>query len=781
MKAIIMAGGEGTRLRPLTCGVPKPLTKLCGRPVVHYILDLLQINGFDEAIFTLGYKAEQIERLFESGRYGNVGLRFSREDSPLGTAGCVKKVFTDILQKSDPESDFVVISGDALCDFDLKSAYEYHKSVNAAATVLTKRVDDPREYGLVISERDKFGNGRVSGFSEKPSYLGCICDCANTGVYILSPKVMELIPGKPRNSGQICDFARDVFPKMLESDMPLHAYEASGYWCDIGDFSTYAASQFDILTGKVRCRIDGLKVADGVYSQSRIPSGLKLTAPCYIGKNVSFGENTVINSCIIGDNVNVGNNVKLKDSVFAESVFISDGVTANGAVVCAGTKLLHAASVYEGSVIGEGCLIGREAIVRAGVKVWNEKSVPSGANVTRNIKYGGKSGVELTETGIHGETNADITPELCTAVGAALSSVDSRVAVSCKSDAASEAMKHAVMSGISAGGGDVFDVGNATLPQLIYTAKMLDCGAISHIKCGIFAQIDILGRAGGSLTRFEERRFESAFARGEFKNADWSGFGKICAVSGSGFGAEELYTSMLTSRAKFKSGYKIKLDSEIPLYNKVFDRVSGNGEVLVVTLTEGGVCAEFHTEKGEKVPHEQLVLLAAAAVMQSGSDVALPHDSALPADFIAESCGRKVHRFFRCSNDSGDEYARELAGVQGFLKDGAVLALTVLEYLAKNSLTIENAVKSVPKLAVKQREVEINCPPQRIISKLCESGACGKGEGVLMGENRQNIIIRSSKRGDSLFLLAECLSSETADELCDSTEKLIRKLLSENT
>jgi mannose-1-phosphate guanylyltransferase/phosphomannomutase len=771
-----MAGGQGVRLRPLTCSVPKPLSLLCGRPVVYYILDLLNEHGFDEAIFTLGYKAGQIERLFETGRYKNINLRFSREDSPLGTAGCVKRAF-GMLNPPDgrlavaSSADFLVISGDALCDFDLSAVIDEHKKVKAQATIITKRVDDPREYGLVISEmpqNDGKPAAKVLGFSEKPSYLSCMGDCANTGVYVLSPSVMELIPDNAP-----CDFAREVFPKMLQNKMPLYSYEESGYWCDIGDFSTYAQSQFDILSGKVKCCIDKTKKHGNNH----------------IGENVTIGKETVIDSCVIGDNVSIGSRAKLKNSIILDSAFISDGVTANGAIICKGAKLMHSAGVYEGSVIGEGCRIGREAIISDNVKIWNEKTIPHGANVTRDVKYGSKSCVELSDNRhsgncvISGETNADITPELCARLGAALactSATSCRIAVSCESNNASIAMKYAIMAGVSGGGGDVFDIGTAALPQLIYAAGLLDCGIIARVKCGIFAEIEILESGGLPLTRQNERRLEAAVSRSEYKNAAPNSFGLVQSVS-----VEALYTSMLYSHARFKSDYKIKLNCNNARLSRrlapVFDSISSNSknaEILVVALTQGGSKAEIYTENDTKIDYERLLLLGAARTMKNGNDVALPNDFAACADFLAAGYGRKVERYFLCSNDSGDERARGLAAKQIFLTDGAVLALNVLEELSQSGMSIEDAVKSVPQFVCARREVEINCPPQRIISRLCSSEAgCGKGEGVLVGNNRESVLIRSSKRGNSLFLFAESLSSETAAELCDNAEGLIKKIM----
>ena len=752
-----MAGGQGTRLRPLTCSVPKPLAKLCGRPVVHYILDLLDEHGFDEAIFTLGYKAEQIEQLFESGCYKNINLKFSHEDFPLGTAGCVKHAATDV------KEDLLVISGDALCDFDLTAALEYHCKSNAAATIITKAVTDPREYGLVNFDE----TGKVTGFSEKPSYLSCIGDQANTGVYLLSPSVMALIPNNKQ-----CDFARDVFPQMLGNNQSIYAYEETGYWCDIGDFSTYAKSQFDILSGRVKCNIDeSLKHRNN-----------------YIGKNTTIGQNTVIESCIIGENVSIGNRVKLQNSIILDSVFISDGATVNEAIICNGTKLLHSASVYEGSVIGEGCLIGREAIISGDVKVWNKKTIPPGANITSDIKYGSNIGVELTDKNsggnariIAGETNADITPEFCSRLGAALSVVTStrRIAISSESNNASIAMKHAIMSGASGGGGEVFDLGTSSLPQLIYTAELLGCGVVARIKCGIFAGIEIFGKSGLPLTRMEERRLEAALLRAEYKNADWNSFGAIRKHTE----CDDLYTAMLRQYANFNSNYRIKIDCNNTATTRniapVFESISScSGEILVVTLTEGGCAAEIYTGSNIKIGHDKLILLAAASLMKKGHDVALPNDFASSADFLAASYGRKILRYFLCSNDSGDEFARKLAVKQIFLRDGAVLALNVLEHLAENGIRIEDAIKTIPHFASERREVSITCPPQRIIAQLCNatSGGVGKGEGVLIGNNLENVIIRSAKKGKSLFLFAESLSSETASELCDNAEELIKKL-----
>lgn len=186
LKAVIMAGGEGTRLRPLTCDIPKPMARLCGRPVMEYILDLLKTAGTTEAVVTMRYLPQVITDYFQDGEYKGIKLHFVEEDRPLGTAGSVKNAVPD------EQEDILVISGDALCDFDLSAAFQFHKSTQAAATLVLAHVGDPREYGLVLTEP----SGKIRGFVEKPGWAQAVTDAANTGIYIVSP------PGPFDDSGR---------------------------------------------------------------------------------------------------------------------------------------------------------------------------------------------------------------------------------------------------------------------------------------------------------------------------------------------------------------------------------------------------------------------------------------------------------------------------------------------------------------------------------------------------------------------------------------------------
>ena len=293
MKAVIMAGGQGSRLRPLTENVPKPMARLCGRPVVEYILELLAENGIFESVLTLQYLPERLTGHFEGAEFAGVKLSFCEEEAPLGTAGSVKNAL------GAPDGPALVISGDALCDFPLRQAAEAHRESGAAVTIVTAKVDDPREYGLVVADE----TDRITGFVEKPSYAQATSELANTGIYILSPEAVNMIP-----EGRKFDFASDLFPAMLERGMLLKNCTLSGYWCDIGDLGAYRRAQADLLAGRVRCRLRGERDAAGNYFAGRRPAGrYELTPPVWVGEGVRIGGNAQVGEgSVLDDGCTVG-------------------------------------------------------------------------------------------------------------------------------------------------------------------------------------------------------------------------------------------------------------------------------------------------------------------------------------------------------------------------------------------------------------------------------------------------------------------------------------------
>ncbi|MDP4110474.1 MAG: nucleotidyltransferase family protein, partial [Bacillota bacterium] len=258
MKAVIMAGGNGIRLRPLTCTLPKPMVKLCGRPVMEHILLLLKKHGFNSVMATLGYMPQEIENYFEGGEKLGISFDCVTEREPRGTAGSVK-----LCESFIGGEDFLVISGDAVCDFDLEAAAKFHRKNGADVTILTCRNTHPTRYGLVLCDK----NGDVEGFLEKPSWNQVFGDQVNTGIYFIKPSVLAEIP-----ENAAFDFAKDLFPKLLKKGSRLTVCEAKGYWCDIGDTDAYLQCVFDILNGDVNIELPAPKTGEGVYMNSVLPS-----------------------------------------------------------------------------------------------------------------------------------------------------------------------------------------------------------------------------------------------------------------------------------------------------------------------------------------------------------------------------------------------------------------------------------------------------------------------------------------------------------------------------
>jgi len=225
MRAVLMAGGSGTRLRPLTCDLPKPMVPILNRPIAEHIINLLKRHNITEIIATLHYLPDALRDYFQDGSGFGVQMNYAVEDEqPLGTAGCVKNI-EELL-----DDTFLVISGDSITDFDLSAAIAFHRDKGSRATLILTRVPNPMEFGVVITDE----NQKISRFLEKPSTSEIFSDTVNTGTYILEPEVLEYLPANEES-----DFSKDLFPLLLERQEPMYGYIAEGYWCDVGHLDAY--------------------------------------------------------------------------------------------------------------------------------------------------------------------------------------------------------------------------------------------------------------------------------------------------------------------------------------------------------------------------------------------------------------------------------------------------------------------------------------------------------------------------------------------------------------
>lgn len=459
MKAVIMAGGAGSRLRPLTSNQPKPMVPLANRPLMEHIIQLLARHGITDIVVTVQFLASMVRQYFGEGTELGVRLTYANEDSPLGTAGSVKNA-----EEALKGAPFLVISGDALTDIDLQKVVDFHQDNGALATIVLSRQENPLEYGIVVTSED----GRIERFLEKPGWGQVFTDTVNTGIYVLDPRIFEDIP-----AGQPFDFSKDLFPMLLERGEPLYGFVADGYWCDVGTIDAYRKAQQDALDGKVEIDLPGFEIADGV----RVGDGVDIhpsasvEGPALIGDHVRIEAGARVREySIIGANVGIGQRALLHRTSIYDNAHVGANAVIRGAIVGRGGDVRANAVIEDGCVLGDSAVIGRGATLQPEVKVYPHKRVEAGANVARSIIWESLGARTLFgRHGVSGLVNVDLGPDTAVRLGAAFASIlprEATVVTSRDASRASRTIKRAIIAGLNGAGADVEDLEIAPVPLL---------------------------------------------------------------------------------------------------------------------------------------------------------------------------------------------------------------------------------------------------------------------------------------------------------------------------
>jgi mannose-1-phosphate guanylyltransferase/mannose-1-phosphate guanylyltransferase/phosphomannomutase len=308
---MVLAAGLGTRLRPLTYEITKPMVPVLDRPVMEHIVDLLDRHGFREVIANLHYFPETISEHFGDR------LHYRVEDELLGTAGGVRAC-----AEFFGEEPFLVISGDALTDIDLTALAARHRESGGVATLAVKQVPDTREYGVVLHDRA----GRVTGFQEKPAPEEALSNLGNCGIYVFSREIFDYFPDRP-----FADWAQDVFPVLLENDVPFHIHEVREYWNDIGSLSELRQGTFDALRGELHLDVEGEETSPGVIiAGAPLDGDVEVEGPAWIGHDVSIGDGVrLMGPIVVGDGVRIGDRAQLRGSI----VFPGTDVAADSILI----------------------------------------------------------------------------------------------------------------------------------------------------------------------------------------------------------------------------------------------------------------------------------------------------------------------------------------------------------------------------------------------------------------------------------------------------------------
>src|SRR3989440_6410724 len=421
MKAVVMAGGEGTRLRPLTSNQPKPMVPIVGKPCMEHIVELLRKHGFEDVIVTVAFLPQAIRSYFGDGESLGVNIEYSVEDSPLGTAGSVR------LASAKLDETFVVISGDALTDVNLAKIVEFHRKHGAAVTIGLKSVENPLEFGIVVTDDE----GRIERFLDKPSWGQVFSDTINTGIYVLEPEVLRHIP-----TDRPYDFSKELFPLLLEMGRPLYGYVMDGYWQDIGNLDQFRQANFDALDEKVRLNIPGIRirgnvwVGDGVdiHDIDALEGPAFLGNYCRIAPDASVGPYSVLST-----SVTLRERALTSRSIIDASTSIGRSAVVEGAIVGRSCDLRAHVRVHEGVAIGDEVTIGAESVIMPGVRIYPYKEVETGSQIFESVIWESRGTTRIFRMqGGSGLVNVDLTPDiavrLASALGTALKSGERVVA-----------------------------------------------------------------------------------------------------------------------------------------------------------------------------------------------------------------------------------------------------------------------------------------------------------------------------------------------------------------
>jgi mannose-1-phosphate guanylyltransferase/phosphomannomutase len=756
MKAVVMAGGEGTRLRPLTSDQPKPMVPIVGKPCMEHIVELLRRHGFEDIVVTLAFMPQAIRGYFGAGESHGVSIRYSVEEAPAGTAGSVK------LAEDALDEPFLVISGDALCDIDLAKLVRFHEEKHALATIGLKSVDNPLEFGIVVTDDD----GRIERFLEKPSWGQVFTDTINTGIYVVDPEVLRHVP-----ADRPFDFSKELFPLLLEMGKPLYGFVAEGYWQDIGTLDQFRQANFDALEGRVRLDIQGVRLRGNIW----VGEGVELAdleaveGPAYLGNYCRIGTRASVGPySVLSSSVTLRDHARTTRSVIDSSTYVGRSALVEGAIVGKSCDIRPHARLQEGSAIGDSCTIGEQSVVMPGVSIYPFKEVEAGAVVDRHLIWESRTPSRLFgRDAISGLINVDLTPEVAIRIGIALGTAlkrGERVVTSRAALPACRLLKRAVLSGVISTGVHVADLQVMPAAVTRHFLKNQGMGAGVHVRPSPqdpeVMEIQLFEASGIQASPQFMKEIEKHYLRQEFRRAAHDEVGKITSPARVADAyVEDLLRTLDVDAIRARS-FRIVVEYSHSAASLVLPLVLGAlgveaigshpyageysgttslaeslgqakrlvtaaGAHFGVVLDESGERIYLVDEQAREVPVEQELLLFLTLLASDGKKgtLALPSTVTSLAEPLVEDSELKVRRtpsslaeLTRAAASDNVVFAGSVGG--GFVfpdflpaYDGVASLCKLLELLAPGERSLSELVAGLPESTVIHREVR--CPWSR--------------------------------------------------------------------
>ncbi len=526
LKAVMMAGGFGTRIQPLTHSIPKPMLPIVNLPMMEHTLLKLIDSGVEEVVILLYYKPEVIKSHFGDGsRYG-IKIHYVLPDDDYGTAGAVG------FGREYLDTTFMIVSGDLVTDFDFKEIFEFHKARESKLTITLTSVDNPLQFGVVIANEDN----KIEKFLEKPSWGEVFSDTINTGIYIIEPEILDYIP-----QGENFDFAKDLFPLLMREGIDLLGYNAKGYWRDVGNPDSYREVHEDILNQRLHFKIPGraIKYPDGTLyltGDSQIDDSVEIIGNVVIGANVKLGKGCKLNNVAIGDNVEIGTESKIRNSVIWHSVKIGNKFILDNGVICNDNVIEDSVTAKAGLILAEGCHIGKLARFDQDVTIWPDKEIEPASIVSHNVVWGSRYKNSIFQNGsVIGKTNVELSCEMVTKLAEAFASelpIGSAVVVGRDHGKSSRMLKRAFLGGLLSAGVDVVDVKSVPPSVLRFTLANNP-----HLIGGVYFRRNIDDPTSTEINFFNEyalridnntaKSIEKSFFNEKFRRVEFNKIGEI--------------------------------------------------------------------------------------------------------------------------------------------------------------------------------------------------------------------------------------------------------------
>ncbi len=824
MKAVIMAGGFGTRLRPLTYNIPKPMAPVMNLPMMEHIILLLKKHNIREIVALLYFQPHFITDYFGNGEKWGVNIKYVYAESDFGTAGSVKNA-EDFLDER-----FIIISGDVLTDFDLNKIIAYHEKAGAEATIALIHHPNPMQFGVVMTHE----NGRIARFLEKPSWGQVFSDTINTGIYILDPEVLGRIPPKEE-----FDFSKDLFPAMLRGNSALYGYIAEGYWKDIGNLNEYLLANRDALKEDVKLILNDYNRRNGswIHKSASISDDAQIISPVIIGPSAVVQGNATIENSVIGARCRIDAEAQVVNSILWDDVQVGSLSRCQKNVIGYRTRLGKSVYSSENVFISDDVVVGDEATIKTGIKIWPNKEIEEGATVTSSLIMGDRWLRELfTESKVTGLVNSEISPEFASKLGAALGAylgMGKSVLVARDSSTASRMVNRGIITGLVSTGVSVFDLRNVPTP--IIRQQILTFPAAAGLVCRLsprrsdHVEIIFLDQEGNDFPVGKCKSVERLFFGEDFFRAPTDKIGLIDYPIRVTEQYQFNFLNTLNAEAIRKRKFRVVIDFSFGGASLILPSILGRLGVDIVALNaylEGhrlesepdvirrsifqiqkivptvdadlGFIVNSSAEKiwvidhtGTAVDHQVLALLVARMALESYhfKKMATPVDISSCIENICER--HNCELIYTNSDHQGlmnavlKNNAEFAVGTRGgfifndfhFTSDGMYAIARILEMLAVSGKSLQDWQKEVPPIYIKRFAVP--CPWDRkgqVMRNLMKHTEGRKRlliDGVRITEEGGSVLFIPDKEKAYFYIQSEAKTEEEAVQLNKKYKELM--------